>query len=129
MTDYQFHCDFSVCLTVRVIQSSIVTKPTNELVLVGNHASLHCCTDLPYPMDWHWIPINATEEILLYYGQLIHNDWKTTVRVNTSIRSCYMLTIDKVETRHAGKYECFDNEGFKNVKSSAELNVIGKYHL
>jgi hypothetical protein len=75
-------------------------------------------------MDWHWIPINATEEILLYYGQLIHNDWKTTVRVNTRIPGCFHLTIDKVEKRHAGKYECFDNEGFKGVKVSAELNVV-----
>ena len=36
--------------------------------------------------------------------------------------------MDKVEMKHAGKFDCLDNEGYMEIKESAQVNVIGMSH-
>ena len=52
--------------------------------------------------------------------------WKSSIHVNTSVKQVYTLTMENVEMKHAGKFDCLDNEGYKGIKESAEVNVIGE---
>ena len=117
-------------MSMTMVNSSIRTTPKDSFALVGSRVVLDCSTDLEFPMNWWHTPAAGLDQSTEFFflGDFLQSNtfYKSGFRIDTSIAGLYKLIIDNVTNRHAGRYDCFDKEGYGKVKASAYLNVFGE---
>jgi hypothetical protein len=107
----------------------IITRPQDATCVWEKEKEfrLHCSTDLDDPMTWHFISASegsTSEEI--FSGAYVVEHLNARYRVeqnkhrNYTVHTLFLLNVD---THHAGRYICQDDDGLGET-SAAELTVL-----
>jgi hypothetical protein len=93
---------------------------------VGDEVSMTCKTDLDRSVNWVFYNSGSGVADFIYAGGNLLNGYAKSHKMETKINGEYRLIIPKVELKHAGRYECMENEGLGPGRASLTVTVLRK---
>jgi hypothetical protein len=88
------------------------------------NVDMECVTNLTAPVTWWFNDSAKDKRIEIYADKKVRNGFAKRLRVNTSKPQHYDLVIYNTTRDVAGRYECFENNGFGDLAYSVELTVL-----
>lgn len=115
-----------VFFTALIFHGSAVafkTVPQNQIAVFGSDVEFQCSTDSSKSLSWS--VRDANKAMFSEVSGLMTSFGEEFVKIDTSIRGKYDLTVKSVVFQDAGKYKC--SEGSFGPEVEADLAVIGEF--